>query len=221
MPAEPYDLEARTGALLETIDNLIRKRDHDGAIDAATRAIGDGIVTVPELYTLVLSPLMVLTGARWQKGDVSVWEEHYTTATVRTIVESLSPVVRGRAAETTPNGHTVVLACPEEEYHDLGLRMLADRFTLAGYRTHFLGAALPLQELLSAIRGLAADTVVLSASTHFHRLQVREYVDAIRAAQPDVRVLVGGAAFARGHDGWDDADIPDLNALLGDVVLGA
>jgi hypothetical protein len=46
--------------------------------------------------------------------------------------------------------------------------------------------------------------VALSASTHFHRLRLRSYVETLAAAVPDVTVWVGGPAFAHGHEGWPD-----------------
>ncbi len=144
-----------------------------------------------------------------------MWEEHYTTAVVRTIVESLHAEVAARALP--PTGRIVVLACPAEEYHDLGVRMLADRFALVGYRVHFLGAALPQDELISAVRELGADTVVLSASTHYHRVQLRCYVDELVATVPGLIVWVGGPAFAHERTDWSDAEVPDIAAVLGDL----
>lgn len=213
-PSTP-DLAARTEALLHDLDRHITLRDRDTAIALALDAVAGELLTIPQLYALVLSPLMALTGARWQRGEETVWEEHYTTAVVRTIVESLHAEVVARALP--PTGRTVVLACPAEEYHDLGLRMLADRFQLAGYRVHFLGAAVPQEELVSAVKELGADTVLLSASTHYHRVQLRCYVDALTEAAPGLIVWVGGPAFAHGHTGWSAAEVPDISAVLGDL----
>jgi methanogenic corrinoid protein MtbC1 len=217
MPAENIATHAQT--LMLDLDKLIHARDRVGAIKIAREAITAGTFTIPQLYALVLSPLMKLTGARWHAGEEEVWEEHYTTAVVRTIIESLFDEVAARAAE--PLGKTVVLAAPADEYHDLGLRMLADRFELAGYRVHFIGAATPLEELLGAARTLKADAVLLSASTHFHRLRVREYADALTAAIPGITVWAGGPAFAHGHSTWSDAEIPDIALLLGDLETSA
>lgn len=221
MPATPRDAAARAGILIQEIDRFIRDRKPAAAIHAARESAESGALSIPELYALVLCPLMALTGARWQAGEEEVWEEHYTSSIVRTIVESMHDLVAIRAAEVAPNGHTVILACPAEEYHDLGLRMLADRLTLAGYDVYFLGAALPLEELLAAIRELGADTVLLSASTHFHRLALREYSDALHELRPDVQVWVGGPAFAKGRAGWSDSEVPDMAAVLGDLPAEA
>jgi methanogenic corrinoid protein MtbC1 len=187
--------------LQATLAGRIAAHDRDGAVSAALDAVREGVLSIPELYEL-LSRFLIGIGASWHAGETEVWEEHFATAVVRTIVEACHPLVAEQA--TRSNGRVAVLATPPEEYHDLGLRMIADRFALAGWTTHLLGASVPLDELIAAISELGAHAVVLSASTHFHRLGLRPYVDGLRAALPDVRIWVGGPAFAIEADGWGD-----------------
>lgn len=195
----------------------IEDRDRDGAVAVALEAIRAHALTVPELYDL-LSDLLAEVGASWSRGETEVWEEHYATAVVRTIVEACQPLVAERVGN--PNGLTVILATPAEEYHDLGVRMMTDRFALAGWSAHLLGANVPLDELLHAVGALEADAVVLSAYTHFHRVALRQYVDTLSARHPYLRIWVGGAAFAVEHDGWPDemlitpADVPTLSERM-------
>ena len=200
-------------ALRATLTQRIAARDRAGAVAVALERVRDGVVTLPALYDL-LAELLADIGASWQRGETEVWQEHFATAVVRTIVEACHPLVVEQAAPH--NGRAVVLATPPEEYHDLGLRMLADRFTLAGWTAHLLGASVPVEELLAAVAELGADAVVLSAYTHFHRLALKSYVDELLAARPGLRIWVGGAAFAHEHDGWpaemvlEPASIPTL-----------
>jgi MerR family transcriptional regulator, light-induced transcriptional regulator len=188
------------------LDAALRDHDRDGAVRHALAALDAGAVTVPELYTM-LSATLVEVGAGWRSGATEVWQEHLTTGIVRTIVESCTFRVEASAPLERPA--TVVLAAPDDEYHDLGLRMLADRFTLAGWRSHFLGADVPVDQLIAAVGHLAADAVALSASTHFHRLRLRTYVDTLADAHPDRTIWVGGPAFAYGHEGWSDEMVLD------------
>ncbi len=201
-------------ALRAELISRIGHRDREGAVAMALEAVRTGTLAIPALYDL-LADLLAEVGASWSRGETEVWQEHYATAVVRTIVEACQPLVAERAGE--PNGLTVVLATPAEEYHDLGVRMLADRFVLAGWSAHLLGANVPLEELARAADALMADAVVLSAYTHFHRTTLRHYVDALRETHPRLRVWVGGAAFAIEHDGWSEdeivtpADVPTLH----------
>ncbi len=109
----------------------------------------------------------------------------------------------------------MLLACPPEEGHDLGLRMVADRFDMAGWTTYYLGPDTPVEEIADAARRLGVDAVVMSASTHFHRLGVRHAVDALKKALPNVDIWVGGPAFVGAATGWLPQEIVDLDELLG------
>lgn len=178
--------------LRQALDERLAERDRAGAVSTALAAIRTDGQDIDELYAHVLIPLLVDTGARWQHGTTQVWEEHFATATVRTIVEALYPDVIA-AAETRPRlGKAALLACPPGEQHDLGLRMLADRMQLAGWDAHFLGADTPVDQIAAAARAVKADLVVLSAATHYNVVLARTTVGQLAEELPGVRVAVGG-----------------------------
>jgi methylmalonyl-CoA mutase cobalamin-binding subunit len=128
-------------------------------------------------------------------------------------------VLKAKAA-VAASGRAVLLACPPEEGHDLGLRMVADRFDMAGWTTYFLGPDTPVEEIAAAASGLGVDAVVMSSSTHYHRLAVRHAVDALKRALPDTDIWVGGPAFIGAATGWLPEEIVDLEAVLGESSAG-
>lgn len=205
-------------ALGEELSTKIDAYDRDGALALALDAVRSGSLSIPALYD-TLAELLVGVGASWQRGETLVWQEHFTTAVVRTIIEACHPLVNEAAAPLV--GKTVLLATPPEEYHDLGLRMTSDRFEIAGWTTHLLGASLPVSELSKAVTALRADAVVLSASTHFHRVALRGYTEKLAATHPGLLIWVGGPAFADGAPDWsagrllDPASIPMLAEQAG------
>ena len=115
----------------------------------------------------------------------------------------------------------MLLACPPEEAHDLGLRMVADRFDMAGWSTYFLGPDTPVEEIADAARALGVDAIVMSSSTHFHRLAVRHAVDALKKELPDMDIWVGGPAFIGAATGWLPQEMVDLDELLGEPAQPA
>jgi methanogenic corrinoid protein MtbC1 len=169
------------------------------------------------LYQEVLRPLLLHTGQAWQSGQVRIWEEHYASAVVRTIVEMLYPSVLKVKVSVPASGRSVLLACPPEEVHDLGLRMVADRFDMAGWATYYLGADTPPSELVDAARRLGVDAVVISSSTHFHRIALRRHLRQITEELGNVQVWVGGSAFAHSTQGWSSSELLDLEGLLGEA----
>ena len=94
---------------------LLDAHDRPGAVAETLGAVESGEIGLKALYHDVLSPLMTDIGDRWQQGQTRVWEEHFASATVRTIVEALYPQVQATKASAAPSGHAVVLACPADE----------------------------------------------------------------------------------------------------------
>jgi MerR family transcriptional regulator, light-induced transcriptional regulator len=176
--------------------------DKGGAVSAALVAVRDGAVSISDLYVHVLGPALVEIGAGWQQGRTAVWEEHLASSAVRTIVEALYPEVMHRRSGVPSAGRSALLACPPEEAHELGLRMLSDRLVLAGWRVFYLGPDTPAEDIVAAARDLGVDAVVLTSSTHYHRLRLRELVDGLVARLPGVDIWIGGPAFAGSCDDW-------------------
>lgn len=200
--------------LRDELDRRLKKRDRKGAISEATKAVATEEISIPELYEEVLTPLMVGIGASWQSEEKQVWEEHFASAVIRGIIEALYEQVN-KVRKTRPvDGRSVLLACPPEEQHDLGIRMIADYFEMAGWKTYFLGADTPEDQIITAAKELKVDALVLSASTHFHRLCLRELVDRLHQALPEVRIWAGGPAFKYDKDGWNKEEILEPDTLF-------
>ena len=207
-------------AVYGAVAAALAAHDKATAVRTAVEAVTSETVTIPVLYRDVLFRILSDTGAAWQTGKTAIWEEHLASSTVRTIVEILYPGVLKAKAGAAPSGRSVLLACPPEEGHDLGLRMVADRFDMAGWTTFFLGPDTPVAEIADAARRLGADSVVMSSSTHFHRLAVRHAVDELKKQLPGIDIWVGGPAFAGAATGWLPQEIVDLDELLGDHPAG-
>jgi methanogenic corrinoid protein MtbC1 len=201
----------------ELITLQLAEHDKAAAVRTAVEAVEGGALSIPMLYQEVLRPLLVHTGQAWQSGQVRIWEEHYASAVVRTIVEMLYPSVLKVKVSVPASGRSVLLACPPEEVHDLGLRMVADRFDMAGWATYYLGADTPPSELVDAARRLGVDAVVISSSTHFHRIALRRHLRQITEELGNVQVWVGGSAFAHSTQGWSSSELLDLEGLLGEA----
>ena len=201
-PTTPAELLCELG---DSIDAL----DRAAAVTLALTAVAENRISIADLYTQVLGPYLALVGSRWQHGSERVWQEHFATHVVRTIVEALYPAVAEAAAALPRRGETVLLVCPPDEQHELGLRMLADRFDLAGYRAIFLGADTPVDDIVEAASAVRACIVALSVSTVFERVELRSIVDSLRSRLPETRVLLGGPAFARDPGSWPAEELLD------------
>jgi len=209
------DDRAAVQAAYEAVAAALADHDKATAVRTAVEAVTSGEISIPVLYRDVLSRILLDTGEAWHRGATPIWEEHMASASVRTIVEIVYPSVLKAKAEVEPSGRTVLLACTPEEVHDLGLRMVADRFDMAGWSTYYLGPDTPVEQIADAARRLEVDAIVMSSSTHSRRLAVRQAVDALKELLPDVNIWVGGPAFVGAATGWLPQETPDLDALLG------
>ena len=188
------------------LSKALAARDRAGAVVLVLYAVRERGLPVSDLYVCVLGPLLAEIGDAWQHGMERVWEEHFASATVRTIVESLYLDVVKEAAQVPSRGQVALLACPPDEQHDLGLRMLADRMMLVGWEVYFLGANTPRAELVAAAKTLGADIVVLTVATHFNRVELRTTIESLERELPGVKIGVGGPAFGRVED-WPEEEI--------------
>jgi len=85
---------------------------------------------------------------------------------------------------------------------------------MAGWTAYFLGPDTPVTEIVAGAREMKAELVCLSASTHYHRVGLREVFDTVRAQLPGVMVAVGGPAFAFEREGWAADEVADVERLL-------
>jgi MerR family transcriptional regulator, light-induced transcriptional regulator len=139
----------------------------------------------------VLMPLLVEIGARWEKGELDVAAEHFGSAIVRrhlhTLVESESRRNAGAPA--------VVCACAEGDLHEGGLLGFALHVAACGWGVVYLGANVPLGDLLAAAGHRRAAAIALSSSRPSSRDVRRATIDSISRWQrqsPGRRVWVGG-----------------------------
>lgn len=195
------------------LDRCLRERDRAGAVQAILAAVDAGL-PIADLYTSVLQPFLASVGDSWQHGQTAVWEEHLIVGAVRAGVEALYPKVLEHKAGVPAVPVTVAFFCPPEETHDLGLRMLADRFDLRGFHTVYVGAGTPVEEMVKCVQAEKASVVCLSASTHFQRAALHNVIAKLRERLPGVRLVAGGPAFAHGAPGWEEYAVGDYDALL-------
>jgi MerR family transcriptional regulator, light-induced transcriptional regulator len=208
------------GDTIEALERCLRAHDREGAVRAVLAAVENGLA-IEDLYAHVLEPFLASVGQGWQERRTAVWEEHLIVGAVRGAIEALYPQVLERKAQVAPISLTVAFFCPPEETHDVGLRMLVDRFDLRGFRTIYVGAATPVNEMVRCVRAERASVVCLSASTHYQRTALHDVVAKLRELLPDVRLVVGGPAFAHTAAGWEDYAVESVDLLMDELAAQA
>lgn len=139
----------------------------------------------------LVEPALEQIGAMWQRGEISIGEEHLATALVARAFQL--------GARDVPlpglGAPRLVLVCPAGEFHDLGARIVAEIGRQEGWQVEFLGANLPREAALHFVSMRQPDAVGLSIALAAHVVGCAPLVKEIRKVVPGVKVLAGGLAF--------------------------
>jgi methanogenic corrinoid protein MtbC1 len=159
-------------------------------------------ISVTELYDQVLQPALSEIGCMWHRGEISVADEHFATATTRALLGGLRPYF----PQPEPRSATVVAAAVGGDFHDVGLRMVADCFEMDGWSVLFLGANMPATDIVEFLGQYPADLLALSASTCLVVRQAGEFIDVVRTGHSSgkPKIIVGGSPFDLVPDLWEE-----------------
>lgn len=175
------------------------------------------------LYLEVVAPALVAIGARWQRGDLQIHEEHRAS----TIVARLFARVSARFAHRGPSRGTIVIGGPSGERHGLALTMVADLLRSRGWDVSDIGTDVPAEAFAEAVRGVDQLRAVCVGVTLTESLpKAKDAVTAVKGVVPnEVSIIVGGAAIedesvmrTLGADAWARDPRTLLALLAGEPV---
>jgi MerR family transcriptional regulator, light-induced transcriptional regulator len=178
--------------------DLLIAGDRQGASALIHGAVRDG-VSVQDIYLHVFQRAQYEIGRRWQMNQMSVAEEHFCTAATQLIMSQLYPQIFA-----SPRiGRRLVAACIGGDLHEIGVRMVADFFEMAGWDTYYLGANTPLEGIVDTVAARSADVLALSATMTYHVPAVTEVIRSVRErGSSKLRILVGGYPFRVDPELW-------------------
>jgi methanogenic corrinoid protein MtbC1 len=184
------------------------------AVAEVVNAVRDGL-DVRSAYIDVLLPAQREIGRLWHLCEVSVAEEHMVTFTTQRTMGILV-----HAARPAPsNGKTAIIAAVVTNTHDIGPRALADLYEIAGWRSIFLGADVPMEDLPGMINYFQADLLLLGATLSTQLPRVQQTIAAARASsEGSVKIIVGGAAFDEASELWKKVGADGYAARVDEAV---
>lgn len=172
-------------------------RDTRGAMALVRSFVGRGI-PIDDVYVDILAEAMRRVGELWHTAAITVDTEHYCTSITQTAMSQLYPDI----FDAPRRGKTVLVACPGAELHEMPARMVADLFENHGWDSIYLGAAVPQEYLLASVRENNPDLVALSVTMPTFLIDCEQMVRAVKQEFPQVKVAVGGRAFASTNEIW-------------------
>lgn len=154
--------------------------------DASAQATLDALLAAFTFETVardVLLPLLRELGDRWERGEVTVAQEHFASNVLR---GRLLGIARGWDRGIGPRA---LLACAPEEQHELALIIFGIALRAQGWRVTYLGADTPVE----SIDPSAADDVVITATSAERFTSAARKISAL-AKQVDVSIAGAGAS---------------------------
>jgi methanogenic corrinoid protein MtbC1 len=198
--------DKRTQELIKGLHDAVIKMDEDTARELSQVILNEGI----DAYYAVTQGLMVAmekVGELYVNNQFFVPELLLCADALYASLELLRPHIRLGEAETK---RQIVIGTVEGDIHDIGKNLVKIMFEAAGWVVHDLGKDVKLQRFVEEQKRTQSDVVALSALMTTSMLAMPKAIEMIKARDPNVAIMVGGAPLTReiavsyGADGYAD-----------------
>jgi 5-methyltetrahydrofolate--homocysteine methyltransferase len=178
------------------------------AYEATRKRLDEGAPAL-ELVQRDMVPAMDEVGRKFECEEYFVPELLLSARAMKKSLELIRPLLAAGGAE--PAGR-VAIGTVKGDLHDIGKNIVAAMLEGAGFEVIDLGADVPPQAFIDAIRDRGAQIVALSALITVTMPSMKATIDALAAAgvRDKVKVMVGGAPVTQrfadeiGADGYTD-----------------
>lgn len=132
--------------------------NHD---EAQAKKITDSIQSMFDLKTIffeIFTPCLHKIGDAWYRGEIRIATEHFASAYIQGILMKLL-----QAFPVYSQAPSILIGCAPEEFHQIAPLMLSVLLRREGYQVEFLGADLPVEDLVLYAEDVSPEMIILSA----------------------------------------------------------
>ena len=190
----PEANETRFAEFHRAFAHALMMGDEIGA-EMAIREAMDAKASTADIDELIIAPALWLVGDLWERGEITVADEHLATEIA---IRVLALQREAQRLAVSRGGQREMLATPEGELHVVALRMIGDLLREAGYDVMMLGANVPARDLGASAGRYQADVVCMS-STLPGGMETGSGSRSTRSsgAVPEAGFVVGGRGLSR------------------------
>ncbi len=157
--------------------------DHQTANGVVEEAFA--LYRIEEVCLRLFGPVLVEIGERWHRHEATIAQEHFASHFIQrrlnALLQAYSPAA-GRGL--------IITACAPDELHELGILMLSVFLVRRAWQIVYLGANVPIADLVQTVVRLQPALVCLSA-TNSRTAHTLIAATAAIAQLPEPRPLVG------------------------------
>ena len=176
---------------LQKLYDAVLNGDAKTAVAVTREAIAENIDPL-QLISGTMVPAMAEVGKRYEEEEYFVPELLLSARAMNGSLELLRPLLAERGAK--PTG-TVAIGTVKGDLHDIGKNLVASLLEGGGFEVIDLGADVPPERFIEAVREKGAQIVCLSALLTVTMPSMKTTIEALKQAgvREQVKVLVGGA----------------------------
>jgi DNA-binding transcriptional MerR regulator/methylmalonyl-CoA mutase cobalamin-binding subunit len=145
---------------------------------------------VEMVVTEVLQKGLREIGQGWQAGEFSVQQEHFASSLAERRLQTLLTLT---PPPTRPQ--TILLGCPPDELHSLPVTILDLFLRRKGFNVIYLGANIPLDQLVATSINLRPGLIILAAQTIKTAASLLEVCNVLQTT--GIQLAYGGLIFNR------------------------
>ncbi len=208
--------EERKQEILEKLKNAVIQYDEDASKEGAEEALKEDINANDAIFNGLVSG-MEEVGRLFEAQEYFVPELLMCADALYVGLDILKPHVK--QLDLGVKG-SVVIGTVEGDVHDIGKNIVKMMFDVAGFEVYDLGKDVPLDKFVEEQIKTDSELVCLSAMMTTTMVGMKKVIDDLKARNPDVRIMIGGAPVSRdvaekwGADGYS----ADANNALKDAI---
>jgi corrinoid protein of di/trimethylamine methyltransferase len=183
--------EERTKEILKGLHDSVYSFEEDDAVKWAKAALCEGV----DPFTAVMDGLangMIDAGEAYNRKEYFVPELLMCADALYAGLAILKPAIESSGRQAEVKG-SIVLGVVEGDVHDIGKNLVKMMFEVAGWNVYDLGKDVPLDKFVEEQIKTDSQVVGLSALMTTSMLAMPVVIEKLRAKNPNVRILLGGA----------------------------
>jgi corrinoid protein of di/trimethylamine methyltransferase len=183
------------------------KYDEDMVREAAQKVLEEGIDPLEAIMD-GLAAGMQEVGELYERNEYFVPEVLLCADALYAGLDILKPHVKGDRQDIKGQ---VVIGTVEGDVHDIGKNLVKMMFEVAGFTVHDLGRDVPLEKFVEEQVRTDSEIVALSAMMTTTMLGMKKVIEMIKAKNPNVAIMLGGAPVTKdladlfGADGYAES----------------
>ena len=201
--------EERRQEVLKALSDAVVDMDEDKSKEIAQAVLDEGL----NAYDAVMNGLaagMEIVGDLYDKHEYFVPELLLCADALYAGLDILKPHIRPEDLGESAKGQ-VVIGTVQGDVHDIGKNIIKMMFEVAGFTVHDLGRDVPLEKFVEEQMRTDSEIVALSAMMTTTMMGMKKVVEMIKAKNPQVAIMLGGAPVTKdvtelfGADGYADS----------------